>query len=70
MPPYIYRKCPHCSQRNTFDMLELTRQEKLIFRQVSEEEPREFSVTCRFCGQGFVALVKKSASGGKGSHGR
>ena len=59
MPAVLTRRCPHCGHLNSYDLAELRRQERIVYR---GEEQEEFQVSCAnpICAQKrFVIIVRE-----------
>ncbi|MGQ9468084.1 MAG: hypothetical protein ACUVSH_11130, partial [Anaerolineae bacterium] len=63
MPPFITAQCPHCGEKNVYDLTELTvtHPGARVFRAVHPppelDRRREFAVTCTHCHRPFKITV-------------
>lgn len=62
MPPFVTAQCPHCGEKNTYDLTDLTVTQPgaRVFRSVSlppQEGRREYVITCNHCHRPFKVAV-------------
>ncbi len=60
MPPFIHTDCPHCHQKNRFDLPELLKSVGEVYRGDTQPTARtihEIAVHCQHCHRPFKVSV-------------